>query len=218
MMLALQRKNPQAFADNNINNLNAGATLKVPSRNEILTVSASEAYAETQRQYAEWKEGIQPAEPAQEDPAVAETGVVTETAVTMESRLQLTAPEVDAVEGMATSGDPVEATGDSSEINTELLNQQLALATEEAETSKAQSAEYQSQVSELEEQVETMKRLLELKDEELASMQQRLSADADNTAVESGETVEEDMDETMPVEAAATDACCRGNACHGQQG
>ena len=206
MMLALQRKNPQAFADNNINNLNAGATLKVPSRDEILAVSASEAYAETKRQYAEWKEGLQPAEPVQEDPAVAKTGVVTETAVTMESRLQLTAPEVDAVEGMATSGDPVEASGDSSEINAEMLNQQLALATEEAETSKAQSAEYQSQVSELEEQVETMKRLLELKDEELASIQQRLSADADNTAVESGEAVEEDMDETMPLEATATDA------------
>ena len=206
MMLALQRKNPRAFADNNINNLNAGSTLKVPSRDEILAVSTSEAYAETQRQYAEWKEDIQPAEPAQEDPAVAETGVVTETAVAMESRLQLTAPEVDAVEGMATSGDPVEATGDSSEINAEMLNQQLALATEEAETSKAQSAEYQSQVSELEEQVETMKRLLELKDEELASMQQRLSADTDNTAVESGEAVEEDMDETTPVEATVTEA------------
>ena len=204
MMLALQRKNPQAFADNNINNLNAGAILKVPSRSEILTVSASAAYAETQRQYAEWNAGTQAAEPAQEDVVVTETGVVSE-AATSESRLQLTPPEVDAVEGIATSGDPVEATGDSGESNTELLNQQLALATEEAEASKAQSAEYQSQVSELEEQVETMKRLLELKDEELASMQQRLSADVDQATVESVETVEVDMDETMPVEAAATD-------------
>jgi pilus assembly protein FimV len=207
MMLALQRKNPQAFTDNNINNLNAGATLKIPSRNEILTVSASEAYAETQRQLAEWRAGgAQAAWPAQEDAVVADTGGVSETGVTMESRLQLTAPEVDAVEGIATSGDPVEATGDSSEINPEILGQQLALATEEAETSKAQSAEYRSQVSELEEQVETMKRLLELKDEELASIQQRLSEDTDSETAEAMEAAKLDMDETLPVEAEATDS------------
>ena len=206
MMLALQRKNPQAFTDNNINNLNAGATLKIPSRNEILTVSASAAYAETQRQLAEWQAGAQAAPPAQEDAVVADTGGVSEAGVTMEARLQLTAPEVDAVEGVATSGDPVEATGDSSEINPEILGQQLALATEEAETSKAQSAEYRSQVSELEEQVETMKRLLELKDEELASMQQRLSEDTDSATAEAMETATVDMDETLPAEAVATDS------------
>jgi len=205
MMLALQRKNPQAFADNNINNLNAGATLKIPARNEILSVSASEAYAETQRQYAEWKEGLQPAEPVPEETVVVEFDAASESAATMESRLQLTAPEVDAVEGMATSGDPVEATGDSTEADTAILNQQLALATEEAETSKAQSAEYQSQVSELEEQVTTMKRLLELKDEELASIQQRLSEEADSAAVETAEAVPEAMDETMPAEETTTD-------------
>ncbi len=210
MMLALQRENPQAFADNNINNLNAGATLKIPSRSEIQSLSASAAYAETQRQYAEWKEGIQPAEPVQETTPVAETDAAPEKAVTTESRLQLMAPEIDAVDGTATSGDPVEATGDSGEPNTGILNQQLALATEEAETSKARSAEYQSQVTELEEQVETMKRLLELKDEALASIQQRLSDGIDNEAVAAGETAPEEaaqetLDETRPAEATATE-------------
>lgn len=137
MMLALQRKNPQAFADNNINNLNAGATLQVPSRDEIRSVSASEAYAETRRQFAEWKEGAQPAEPLQEAPAVVDTDVESEAVVATESRLQLMAPETDAVDGTATSGDPVEADGASSETTTAgLLNQQLALATEEAEANK----------------------------------------------------------------------------------
>jgi pilus assembly protein FimV len=211
MMLALQRKNPQAFTGNNINSLNAGATLKVPSRNEILSVSASEAYAETQRQYAEWKQATQPAEPAQETSADVEPGVEPDTGVITESRLQLMAPDSDAVEGMATSGDPVEATGDSGEVNADMLNQQLALATEEAEANKAQSAEFQSQVSELEEQVETMKRLLVLKDEQLASIQQRLSTDADNEAVAAEEILPEEatqeaVDEVVPVEETATEA------------
>ncbi|MGB5178110.1 MAG: FimV/HubP family polar landmark protein [Gammaproteobacteria bacterium] len=205
MMLALQRENPQAFEDGNINNLNAGATLKVPSRNEILSMSASQAYAETRRQYDEWNARSQPAEPVQENAVVAETDVAPETVVTTKSRLQLMAPDIEAVDGTATSGDPVEATPESSESGTERLNQQLALATEEAETSKAQSAEYQSQVTELEDQIETMKRLLVLKDEELASMQQRLSAGIDDEAVAAGEAAsEEAAQETLPVETAAT--------------
>jgi pilus assembly protein FimV len=210
MMLALQRENPQAFIDNNINNLKAGATLNVPSRDEILSLSTSDALTETAQQYSDWKEGTQPPEQdetTQEAPAVAETEVESEAVVTTESRLQLMAPEDDAVEGSATAGDPVDATGEPSESSTELLNQQLAMAAEEAETSKVQSAELQSQVSELEEQLETMARLLELKDEALASMQQQLAADA---AAESAEAAPEEVeletvDETIAAEEATAE-------------
>ena len=50
MMLALQRTNPQAFINNNINNLKAGAVLAVPERDEILAVQRSEAAREISRQ------------------------------------------------------------------------------------------------------------------------------------------------------------------------
>jgi pilus assembly protein FimV len=119
------------------------------------------------------------------------------------------APETDAVDGTATSGDPVEADGASSDTTTAgMLNQQLALATEEAEANKAQSAEFQSQVSELEEQVETMKRLLELKDEALANMQQRLSPDTGSAAPEvtaAAEAEQEQVDEALSAAATASD-------------
>jgi len=210
MMLALQRKNPQAFANNNMNNLMAGVTLNVPSRDEILSVSASDAFAETKQQYSEWKEGTQSAdqdETTREAPAVAETDTSAEAVATTESRLQLMAPEDDAVEGSATSGDPVEATGDPSESSTEMLNQQLAMATEEAETNKAQSTELRSQVAELEEQVETMARLLELKDDELAGMQQQLAAAATAEPTEAApeEAEVEVVDETITSEEATTE-------------
>jgi pilus assembly protein FimV len=208
MMLALQRKNPQAFADNNINNLNAGAILKIPSRDEIMTVSASEAFAETKRQYAEWNQGNQPAGNPQEETEIVETEVATQEGVTTESRLQLMAPESDAIDGLATaaSGDPVEASGDTGELNPEMLNQQLALVTEEAEASKAQSAEYQSQVAELEEQITTMKRLLELKDEALASMQQQLSTEIDSDVVEPVDTPAEGMDPVAMDETGSSES------------
>ena len=223
MMMALQRKNPLAFEGNNINNLKAGATLSVPSRDEILSVSAADAYRETTQQYATWKEGTQSANQdvtSGETPSAAETDSTAETTVATESRLQLMAPEDDAVEGSATPGDPGEATGDAGESGTEILNQQLAMATEEADTSKAQSTELRSQVSELEEQVETMARLLELKDEELASMQQQLAADAAAEAPEpAAEEAELEMlDETIAAEEATAEEVSAETAVMAEEG
>ena len=179
MMLALQRANPGAFQNNNINNLKAGATLTVPSREEIVSISAREARDETNRQYQAWKTGtastadVSVAE-ATEESSVAEAApavVAAEesaAAVVTESRLQLTAPEDDTVQAAATAGDPQSEDTESGSSN---IEQQLALATESAEANRAQSEELQSRVSELEEQLQTMKRLLELKNDQLASMQ-----------------------------------------------
>ena len=174
MMLALLRANPEAFLNGNMNQLRAGSTLKVPERDEIVAFSAREALAETRRQYNEWKSDSEATEtsPAAEAP---DAGVVPATAQAdaARARLQLVAPEGDAVEGAAMPGDPETASGKSGSVAD--LTQQLALATEEAEAGKAQSRELQSRVDELEEQIETMKRLLELKDNALAGLQNEVA-------------------------------------------
>ena len=194
MMIALQRANPHAFVNNNINNLKAGATLKVPDRNAILELNRAQARAEAGRQYKEWKEKrnagkVATKEPVAETP-VAETPVaetpVAETPVAdvpvedtpagapvvvaeTEARLKLTPPEGGPVAGSASgieAGNPdPEASGEKS------VQQQLALASEEIEAGRAQSSELHSRVLELEAQIGKMQRLLELKSEELASMQ-----------------------------------------------
>jgi len=187
MMLALQRANPNAFINNNVNNLKAGVTLQIPSRDEIVSVSARDARAEFDRQYQEWKAGSTSLADSNAAQAVADSsGAEAETtpttaaapesaaAVITESKLQLTAPEGEPVTGAATGGDPQAAETDSKTD----LEQQLALANEAAETSKAESEELQSRVTDLEDQVTTMKRLLELKDEELASIQNQQAAEA----------------------------------------
>jgi pilus assembly protein FimV len=186
MMLALQRANPGAFQNNNINNLKAGATLTIPSREEIVSISAREARDEANRQYQTWKTGTaSTADVAAGD--VAEETTVAEAApagaaeeepvpaVMSESRLQLTAPEDDTIQAVATAGDPQT---DDTESGSGNIEQQLALATESAEANRAQSEELQSRVTELEEQLQTMKRLLELKNDQLASMQNQQAAEA----------------------------------------
>ena len=226
MMQALLRENPHAFMNNNINELKAGVTLSIPDRSTIAAITASDARAETNRQAREWKAGQDaPAEVAVRQPEqeeLAEADVQgTESAVQTESRLQLTAPEEEAGEGAATasSGDPQAADGESSAE----LNNQLAMAAEEAEASKAESQELTTRVMELEEQIETMKRLLELKDDALADLQQQASpetvAEVVATAeIETSETTDEieildsdgqpveEMAEEIIVEDEAVDA------------
>jgi pilus assembly protein FimV len=215
MMLALQRANPHAFMNNNINHMKAGVTLKIPERNDIAAMTRREATAETRRQYAEWKaprevpQQQQPAEvPAVEstaaETAMAETATeaaipAEEMPVTTEARLQLTAPEDAAVEGVATAGDP--GTTAASPDDTSKLSQQLALVSEEAEANRAQSEELQSRVNELEQQIATMQRLLELKSDELASMQQLAASEPAVT-----EPAVESEPEVATTEAAATEA------------
>jgi pilus assembly protein FimV len=176
MMHALLRENPHAFMNNNINRLKAGVTLDIPDRNTINTITASEALAESRRQDQEWKAGQQAVTQENEPQAAAPVDPV-ETVDSTESLLQLTAPEEETIAGLATasSGDPEAVDGESSTD----MGKQLALVSEEAEASKAQSAELQSRVADLEEQIETMKRLLELKDDALAGMQDQVAADAD---------------------------------------
>ena len=203
MMLALQRANPDAFAGNNINNLQRGAVLQVPSREEILTQSAAEARAETRRQHAEWRDRTsQPAKPEVTIAAAPAAEPVTE------SRLQLVAPDEELVEGSALPG----ATGEAAEAGAgeeavaapateEALRQELTLANEEAEARRAEAGELQSRVSELESQLTDMQRLLELKDEQLASIQSGLT---DQEASEAEAVAEAaDATETSTIEDEA---------------
>ena len=191
MMIALQRANPAAFLNNNINNLKAGATLTIPSREEITSVTARDARTEASRQYQAWRQGqtSTPDVTVEESSAVAAKPVETASEVTTESRLQLTAPEDGATQGAATAGDPQ---ADAAESGSGNIEQQLALAAETAEANRAQSQELRSRVTELEEQLVTMKRLLELKSDQLASIQNKqATAEAENTpsAAEADEPV-----------------------------
>jgi pilus assembly protein FimV len=230
MMLALQRANPRAFEGNNINRLLEGVTLTVPTRDEVLSMSRREAAAESRRQFAEWQAGraqtttaAAPAPQATSDADPSDTSsTAARAAVDTGSRLQLTAPEADAVSGAAMPGDPLTtAAGESQDIQ-----QRLALAAEEVAAERAQSQELQSRVGELEEQVTTMKRLLELKDDELARLQQNIATEdlQPDTAMEqtagadavadSGSVAEMEqvpVDEPVSVEPAPVDTATAAN-------
>ncbi len=61
-MLAIFEANPEAFAGN-INIMSAGASLRIPSADEIFRIGRGEAFTEVQRQNFEWG-GVMPVAPA----------------------------------------------------------------------------------------------------------------------------------------------------------
>lgn len=67
-MVAIQRANPSAFSNDNINQLKRGQVLRIPSESEIREVSAKEAVASVREQSESWRSAVvnAPAKPALE--------------------------------------------------------------------------------------------------------------------------------------------------------
>jgi pilus assembly protein FimV len=180
MMLALLRTNPDAFFRDNINALRRGAVLRVPDRDQIQSLDGSEALQAVRRHNDLWQDHRR--QLADEAPTVVaggepqERAPVDEGAGDEESGLELVPPrEGEAEEGAATSGPGSE----EAEADREALRQELARTREDLLARREENAELDGRVDELEAQVERLQRLLELKNEELAAIQQAEGSEAD---------------------------------------
>jgi pilus assembly protein FimV len=139
-MVALYRANPQAF-EGSMNDLRAGAVLRVPDAGTLSGESAAAAAAEVRRQGSIWRGRTAAAAPS--------------TATEGEGRLRLVAP-TEAAAPAAAGG-----SGAASARETEQLRGRL---------------------TQLETELTNTKRLLELRNNELAELQRRLGAAAGSTA------------------------------------
>lgn len=164
MMLALLRANPEAFTDNNINNLQSGRVLRVPDMAEINRLSQAEARTEVARQNALWQEYRTRVAAAPQPQLPAQPG--TETAV---------APRAEAAPAPAEQDARLEilAARDTDEARAEVARE-LALARETAETRGREAEELRSRVAELESLLSRSERLLELNNAQMAELQARL--------------------------------------------
>lgn len=194
MMQALLRANPEAFYRGNINNLKAGYVLRVPTREEILSISPAEALAETRRHTRLWREyrnrmaemplATRPAadesgqEPDQVSGQADGTGAQT---ATESGKLEIVAPEKDA--GAAGSGvageQPAQAGGADGEG--EPLRKEVQLLTEAAEAQSQENKELRQRIKELEKQLETLTRLVTLRNQEMASLEKKAATPAAKT-------------------------------------
>jgi pilus assembly protein FimV len=130
MMMALYRANPDAFTGN-INQLRAGAILRIPNDAEFDAIDTGDANAEVRRQYSEWR---------------ASRNITGEEGASSEDRLRLVTP-TEGGEGTA-AAQPSGATGEAQELR--------------------------DRVRQLETQLDESRRMLEVKDKELADLQRKL--------------------------------------------
>ncbi len=237
MMMSIYHANPNAFIKKNINMLKQGAILRIPSKEDALSVGLRAAQEEYKQQVEAWRaeneqakqesepepvavpeaepeikpesdevqpeaaeatpqEGAATAEEptaekeqeatSKEQTAEAETGQPTETEAKSEPGTEAEAKSEKPAEAMdgelkiATARPEGEGeAGPSEEGNAEKtvarLKQELLIVEEEAASTRSENEELSSRVKGLESQLSDLERILELKSEQLASMQAALA-------------------------------------------
>ena len=190
MMLALLRANPDAFIDNNINGLKRGQILRIPDRDEITSQSSEEALAAARSQNALWEEfsGIISSDPdvhpvSSTDTMSVETEVI---ASESEPELRLVSPTELGEGGGLTNGTDTDISGNSEDLD---------LANEQLETLSSENVKLRERSNESEAIIQDLRRLIELKDDELATLQQQLAGGGIATEDINDLDIEEDVEE-----------------------
>ncbi|MCK7594673.1 FimV/HubP family polar landmark protein [Pseudomarimonas salicorniae] len=165
VMLALLAANPDAFIDQNIHRLKRGAVLRIPTADEVRAVAEQAAASQVIEQTREWRARSG----AIEQPAgQARTGQTASAAAdSADSRLELVPPAGEqasrAQSGAAQGGEGTELRAD------------LNRAREQVTALQQENRELRSRVDDLEQIDTDAKRLIELKDSELAAAQARVA-------------------------------------------
>jgi pilus assembly protein FimV len=198
-MIGLLNANPRAFQQNNVNSLYADSTLKIPATEEITRLSASEAKAAVDRQNLDWQQRslAQTASPAatvdevstSENIAAAENNEIepeTEAPNDAEDQSSLTESDetlsdaesarlklIAATENSLLEADP-EINGDP---DLQRISEQLTLAQETIESQTQENIDFKNRMDAMERQLDTMRRLISLKDADMARLQSLLEQD-----------------------------------------
>ncbi|HEX5953764.1 MAG TPA: FimV/HubP family polar landmark protein, partial [Rhodanobacteraceae bacterium] len=174
LMVAIKAANPEAFFKDNINNLKAGAILRIPTRDVIDQTSVAEANAQVHRQYESWRA-------ARPHPATEVQGTAAEAAANAAPRPGKSTPASDHLslvpatgEGSGTRNRPGVAGGTGSETVTGL--QQKLQNDRGALVSLNQSnADLESRVRSLKDISGKSDKLLSMKDATIAELQRKLA-------------------------------------------
>ena len=182
MMVALLRANPEAFWQDNINSLKAGAVMRIPAREEIVGLGQGDALSQAKQHNALWEEYRQASASAvttapEGEPTVSaaienETTEPTETLGTVtEERKELSLVS----NGDATSTDQAATATTQDARNISSLRTELALAQEEADRTQRENEELSFRLSEVEQLVQDLQLFVELKNDEIAALQRQLA-------------------------------------------
>jgi len=169
-MLALQRANPEAFINNNINLLKAGHVLRIPDESEIHAETSAEAVAEVRVQNQEFED--------------YRSGDVTQLdARRTASRSSAGSDDSDNDNGelKLLAADQSGARSGRDDARADELENSLAVAREDLDRSRRANSELNVRLADIADQVETLNELVKLKDDQLAALRAELQRQAAET-------------------------------------
>jgi pilus assembly protein FimV len=173
-MLDIQRLNPNAFIDGNINRIKAGYIVYLPSSSDITSSDLASAREEVRQQNQDWRDGVAstrrstgPSLRISADPGTLESSMAVGGSEMPVSSASSVDDSAASDEGLA-SGDGV-VSGNST-------------ASDDISDSGQNSVELSERLTAMEQQVETLQRIVSLKDDQIAALQTALtgSEDADS--------------------------------------
>lgn len=188
-MLAIQRLNPEAFINGNINLLRRGQVLRIPDKEEIQKLTAREAIQKVAEQNRNWNrratpaaeqaqlEGSRNVAPSRSEPAAVEGRV----------KLSTSTSGARTAQGAGADGGEGEAVAEA-----------LTQTQEELDAAGRENADLKSRIRAMEEQIETMERLVEVSSEEMRALElaaQQANEARSQTAEEVAETTSATQEE-----------------------
>jgi pilus assembly protein FimV len=173
-LLAIQRLNPSAFSRNNVNLLKTGKVLRLPSQEEIASLSRADAMAKMREQETAWKTGatLPPPAPAQLD-ATGRAQPAAPTAPPVDGQLKLATP----TPAVSTAANAAKGSGDTGANELAVLQNNLAIGMEELNRLQREGQDAASRIKDLDAQKDSSQKLLELQSKELAALQAKLAAE-----------------------------------------
>ncbi len=233
VMLALLQENPDAFIGGDPNRLRKGAVLRIPGQETVAKTDATQARREIYQQVRQ-QEIARQAVRQPGDPAIAQTAVATEAKVsapapasdagkkpassTASNSVKNAPPAAtksagtqaqDARLQIVAAVDTSKATGARTGTNVggegSMLQHELRQRDEDIAAKSVEITELKERVAALEKLKDDQQQLIQLKDTELAAVQQRLAEANKAQALQQAATVKEDAAPVAVTEVAKTD-------------
>ena len=167
MLLALKQANPDAFYRDNINALKAGAVLRIPDKAAAEALAVAAAAAEVRRQNGDWRSGTVSSSPV----SVADAGTRAGASSSPTAAAGSTGDHLALVPAKQGGKAAPTAAGSDKALRQDLQRSQETLA-----SLQQQGEDLKSRLKELGDINSKNERLLALKDNEIAELQQKLAA------------------------------------------
>jgi len=188
MMLALVRKNPEAFIQENINGVKRGYILRVPDRDEALQINRQQALSQAREHAALWREYTRAASSATPASAMEAKPAATDSSSAADSA----SGQLSIVGASEEAGSEHAGSAQAPGYELERLQQELAYAREQLESERIEKETLRSRLSDLEQKVQSV---INMDDAQLAELQQSLQQDSATEELATEDTAVDELAE-----------------------